>query len=151
MTDMLNVFVAVVAAAANHSSSIIKFDSIPSNRALHVRRGMPLTPDLFLATSRRTPTATAEGLIESEGGTGETRLWGTFRSTRVLGGRRRHAPRRRKNIAHASHTGSRLLSPLPFLCGCIRFPPFFAFVYGTCHHPPSNTREGTYADSTKND
>ena len=46
---------------------------------------------------RRMPTASAAGWIESEAqrrkGLGETRLLGTFRSTRVLGIRRRRAPR----------------------------------------------------------
>ena len=49
----------------------------------------------FSTTFRNMPTVNAEGRVESEGGLGKAlpRLQATFRSTRVLGVRRRHAPK----------------------------------------------------------
>ena len=47
----------------------------------------------FYCLRRRTPTANAEGPDLIGKAAGETPPLGTFRSTRVLGVRRRHAPR----------------------------------------------------------
>ena len=61
---------------------------------------------LFRTTFRRMPTAHAEGLdrigARHRKGLGETRLWAPFRSTRVLGARRRHAP---SNVSCDSRAG----------------------------------------------
>ena len=54
-------------------------------------------PYLFLLTFRGTPTANADGVDRIGGwhrkGLGETRLWAPSERTRILGVRRRHAPR----------------------------------------------------------